>query len=122
MDLLDVKDRFSNFEGKGFRAGQQEAIRFVTENSRPVTEISAPTGTGKSLIGMVAGATYPKFLYLCSTKQLQRQLEEDFPEARVMMGRANFPFNLDPMNRTADMCVHTPATPCRAKGVCRYEG
>src|SRR5512139_3104700 len=115
------QDKYQNFKDKAFRTGQKEAIRFVAEASRQYTVISAPTGTGKSLIGMCAGATFPRFIYLCSTKQLQAQLEEDFSEARVMMGRGNFPCNVDPANRTADHCTHTQTTPCRVKRECLYE-
>jgi ATP-dependent DNA helicase DinG len=80
----------------------------------------APTGAGKSLIGMAAGAAHEKSCYLASTKQLQRQLVEDFPEAQYMMGRSNFPCLQCP-DRTADLCFHTQSTPCSEKAHCPYE-
>jgi Rad3-related DNA helicase len=116
-----VRDRFSNFKGKEFRLGQAETIRFVLDSDKKVVVICAPTGSGKSLIGMVLGAAHDKACYLCSSKQLQRQLIDDFPEARAMMGRSNFACNQDPQNRTADLCLHTRATPCELKGKCDYE-
>ncbi len=60
-----------------------------------------------NLIGMITGVSHPRFTCLCSSKQRQRQLIEDFPEA-VMMGRANFLCNQDPQNRTADLSIDPP--------------
>jgi len=120
--MLDhIKDGFSNFKGKEFRPGQDEAIRLILDSPKKVVVICAPTGSGKSLIGMMVGAAHEKACYLCSSKQLQRQLMDDFPEARAMMGRSNFACNQDPQNRNADLCVHTTATPCNLKGDCDYE-
>ena len=120
--MLDhIKDGFSNFKGKEFRPGQDEAIRLILDSTKKVVVICAPTGSGKSLIGMMVGAAHEKACYLCSSKQLQRQLMDDFPEARAMMGRSNFACNQDPQNRNADLCVHTTATPCNLKGDCDYE-
>jgi len=48
------------------------------------------------------------------------QLVHDFPEARYMNGRKNFPCNLNP-RLTADMCMHTRSTPCSVKSACEYE-
>lgn len=118
--LNKIKNRFSNFEDENFRPGQEDAIRFTKDSGKKVGVIVGPTGSGKSLVGMVAGAHHKKFSYLCSSKNLQHQLVHDFPEARLMMGRNNFPCNLDE-SRTADLCIHTTTTPCRVKGRCYYE-
>jgi Rad3-related DNA helicase len=115
-----LKDKFVNFKGKPFRPGQEEAVRAITESDKKVVVVCAPTGSGKSLIGMVAGSQHKPFVYLCSTKQLQRQLTHDFPEAEHMMGRNNFRCNNDE-NRTAALCVHTNTTPCSVKNTCHYE-
>lgn len=115
-----IKDRFSNFKGKPFRPGQAEAIRFVIDSGDRLPVIIGPTGSGKSLTGMCAGATHGSFIYLCSSKQLQRQLVEDFPEARLMMGRGNFKCNLNP-SLNADHCTYTQTTPCKFKSKCAYE-
>ena len=119
-NTTELRDRFSRFEGKAFRPGQEEAIRFILESAKKVVVVCAPTGIGKGLIGMVAGAAHRKMCYLCSSKQLQGQLIHDFPEARYMMGRGTFPCNQDPHNRTADLCIHTRATPCHLKSECNY--
>jgi Rad3-related DNA helicase len=120
-NIIEAKNQFSRFEGKDFRPGQQEAIQHIQESDRKVVVVCGPTGSGKSLIGMVTGSTHDRFCYLCSSKQLQRQLTHDFPEAKYMTGRGNFECNQDPHNRTADLCIHTKATPCDLKGVCNYE-
>ena len=80
--ILDAKDRLANFQGHDFRPGQLEAVKAVLCSEKKVVAISAPTGTGKSLIGIITGMLHDRFCYLCSTKQLQRQIIVDFPEAR----------------------------------------
>jgi len=121
IKIEELRDRFSRFEGKSFRPGQGEAIRFILDSGKKVVVVCAPTGSGKSPIGMITAAAHEKTCYLCSSKQLQGQLTHDFPEAMCMMGRGNFPCSQDPENRTADMCIHTKATPCELKSECHYE-
>lgn len=120
-DIIKAKDKFSNFKGKDFRKGQSEAIQHIIESDREITVVCAPTGSGKSLIGMTAGMMHDRFSYLCSTKHLQGQITHDFPEAKFMFGRVNFGCNQDPKNRTANLCIHTKATPCDLKSECYYE-
>ena len=116
----ETKNQFSSFQDKGFRPGQQEAIQFILDSDKKVVVVCAPTGSGKSLIGMMGGISHEQFCYLCSSKQLQRQLTHDFPEAEHMMGRNNFTCNQD-HTRTADLCIHTKTTPCELKSVCDYD-
>ncbi|HWU39380.1 MAG TPA: helicase C-terminal domain-containing protein, partial [Candidatus Acidoferrum sp.] len=116
----EAKDKFARFKRQPFRPGQEEAITDILEGTRKVTVVVAPTGTGKSLIGMAAGATYDKACYLCSSKQLQYQLTSDFKEAEYMMGKNNFPCGHD-LTRSADLCLHTRMTPCKGKARCPYE-
>jgi ATP-dependent DNA helicase DinG len=115
-----TKERFRNFREKAFRPGQEEAIDAILKSDRKVVALNAPTGTGKSLIGMSAGVMHDKSCYLCSSKQLQFQLERDFHEAMYMMGKGNFPCSHD-LQRMADLCLHTPETPCKVKASCPYE-
>jgi len=119
-DFTKIKNEFSNFNRKDFRPGQLEAIRFVNECPKKVAVVVAPTGSGKSLVGMINASCHKRASYLCSSKNLQHQLTHDFPEASQMMGRNNFPCNLDE-SRPADLCLHTSSTPCRVKGGCYYE-
>ena len=120
-NILDAKDKLANFRCNDFRHAQMEAIKAVLESDKKVVAISAPTGTGKSLIGMVAGILHDRFCYLCSTKQLQRQIIDDFPEARHMVGRNNFACNQDKENRTADLCIHSTTAPCNLRQECYYQ-
>jgi Rad3-related DNA helicase len=120
-DIFDARERLVNFQGNDLRPGQMEAVKAVLCSDKKVIAISAPTGTGKSLIGMIAGMLHDRFCYLCSTKQLQRQMINDFPEARHMVGRNNFACNQDKENRTADLCIHSNTTPCDLKQECFYE-
>jgi ATP-dependent DNA helicase DinG len=60
--------------------------------------LDAPTGAGKTLIGEVVRQLIPlgslglrKALYVCTTRGLQDQFLADFPYARVIKGRANYP-------------------------------
>src|SRR5512137_2337882 len=101
IDLMEIKDGFTNFEGRPFRPGQEEAIHRIVDSDKKVIVVCAPTGSGKSLIGMIAGVMHKKACYLCSGKQLQRQLKHDLSETMYMMGRSNFHCNQDPTHRTA---------------------
>lgn len=117
---MDSIGGFSKFQGKDWRPGQEEAFRLALASEKKAVAICAPTGSGKSLIGMMAGVAHSKAAYLCSSRQLQRQLEGDFPEALTMMGRSNFPC-LQGGGRTADLCVHSKIAPCELKPACAYE-
>jgi Rad3-related DNA helicase len=89
--LNKLKSQLDHFAGFDFRPGQVEAIKFALESQRKIRVLTAPTGSGKSLAGIITGMDQGRFLYLCSSKQLQSQLEKEFPECRVMWGRNNFP-------------------------------
>ena len=119
--MKDLKSRFVNFRDKPYRPGQEEAISRILESDKKVVVVCACTGSGKGLIGMSVGAAHKKTCYICSSKQLQGQQTGDFPEAMSMMGKGNFRCNQDQANRTADMCIHTRATPCKLKSKCHYE-
>jgi Rad3-related DNA helicase len=86
---------------------QEQNVDLVVQSPKKVFLLDAPTGTGKSLVGV---ASYKRLevmdrvlgrmtddqyryqcVYLTRTIQLQNQVLGDFPEAVKMMGRANFP-------------------------------
>ena len=124
MNPSEAKETYSHFHSKDFRPGQLDAIRFISKSSKPVVVICAPTGSGKSLIGMIAGEIYRchdgQFAYCASSKQLQTQLEHEFPEAMVIQGRANFPCGRY-THLTADQCTHSQKSPCPVKSTSRAE-
>lgn len=64
-----------------------------------VVFVDAPTGAGKTLIGeftrqIVAPAE--RSIYVCTTKTLQDQFLREFPIARLIQGRSNYPTVDDP--------------------------
>lgn len=102
----------------GFRPTQWEAIVHAYESyarGAKVVFIDAPTGTGKTLIGETVRRLLraEKTLYVCSTKSLQDQFLHDFPYAKVLKGKSNYPTldyperfhnSFDPL--TAEDCTH----------------
>lgn len=110
-DIHELKDKFINFKNREFRKQQIEILNFIEQSSAKVICIQAGCGTGKSLIGMVSGAMYQDCCYLVSSKQLQDQLENDFPEAKILKGRSNYAC-LNRNGRMCAECVHTKVLPC----------
>lgn len=93
LTSLDTsKDVYTRFRGLPFRDGQMNAIQTtLCDTHHKLNIIDAPTGVGKTCIGLVAGESVGTFNYLCSSKQLQDQISEEFPEVEVLYGRANYP-------------------------------
>ena len=80
-----------------FRELQLETAELVAASKKPLFLAEAPTGSGKSLMGMTSHALMDRArgAYLVSTKQLQDQIENDF-QVPVLKGRNNYP------------CLHFP--------------
>ena len=98
------------------RPHQAEAVRQIIEAyeaGADVVFLDAPTGSGKTLIAeLVRRRLDTRGVYVCSDKALQRQFARDFPDARVLQGRANYPTQHNPA-KTADDCTSTgPTDPC----------
>lgn len=76
-----------------FRPVQAEALDYILHSSKRFIAGNASTGTGKSLIGVAAGAAQSlKTVYLTSTKALQDQVSKDFAcvGMKDMRGRSNY--------------------------------
>lgn len=114
------RDRFSRFKGRPFREYQEKAIRFIQESDKPIVTVQAPTGFGKSLSGMCAGALQDDFIYLVSSKQLQGQLHADFPEVEMIKGRNNYPCQ-QRQGKTAEDCIDGVMGRCPFRCSCEYE-
>jgi len=114
-----AKASFASFRDKPFREYQSEAIDFILSSNKPVVALSAPTGSGKSLIGMCSGAIKKNMVYLCHSKSLQNQIIEDFGEAEKLWGRNNYPCTAHPM-LTAAECTHSSHRPCEYIDECEY--
>ena len=76
-----------------FRDHQVAAIVDIVQAFETVNMVclDGPTGAGKTLIGeMVRRVLGARSIYVCSDKSLQHQFLRDFPDASLMMGRANY--------------------------------
>ena len=122
-----------NLEGlprwvESFRDHQIDAINQIREafDDVDVVVLSAPTGSGKTLIGETIGRMLSPTarLYVCTNKGLQDQFVRDYPYSRVLKGRSNYPSELRPEDFTCEDCTWSLQKSCRlctAKYDCPYE-
>lgn len=78
------------------RAGQVEAIRFALESfhsGKRVVIIEAPTGAGKSAIGLTVSEFFDNSYYLTIQKILQTQISRDYSSSGLvdLKGRTSYP-------------------------------
>lgn len=111
-----VHDRWSDHQLPIF---EEIIARYDEGNSLVV--LDAPTGSGKTIIAeMVRQELGVSGVYLCTSLTLQSQFATDFPDAKLIMGRANYPPQLtdpDPWgntptcadcDRTDNLCSYCP--------------
>lgn len=116
-----VKDGFSKFSGSPFRPHQEDAIRLIVEAKKRFCVVEAPTGQGKSIIGMVAGRMVGKATYLVRSRALQVQLNEDFPEIPLLWGKGNYPcIKYTDKMVMCDSCTHSKGNLCGYYKECKY--
>lgn len=102
---------------KAFRPHQWEAIQAVVKafQENPACKVvflDAPTGSGKTLIAeVVRRLLQVRGIYICTTKTLQEQFMRDFPYAKLLKGRQNYP-TLDYPDRFADPVQPLSAAEC----------
>jgi ATP-dependent DNA helicase DinG len=110
---------------KVWRPHQREAVQAIVDafllHGHRVVLLGAPTGSGKSLIGAAVQAVLGKKAMIAThTRQLQQQYLATIPNARTLMGRANFKCEL-PLEHedrgglfdlTADEAVCAEGKPC----------
>ena len=106
-----LPDKFSSW-----RPGQHDIIDSIRSNQKRLSMLSAPVGSGKSAIAVASGFGR-RTLYLCTTKQLQDQLQADFPNAVVLKGRSNYVCLKNPNLLTAEHCTRS-----RSKRDCKKCG
>jgi len=107
-DDFPLPDKFVEF-----RPDQWKGIIEVLEHlddGKKVVFVSAPTGSGKSLIA----ATVPQllgtpFIYTCTTLVLQDQVINEFEYAKVIKGRSNYR-TLDDPDLTTEECTNEKTT------------
>lgn len=119
-NLISAKNQFIKYRNSDFRNGQASAINFIMESEKKFIFIEAPTGAGKTCIGMIAGVLSGGVNYSCHTKPLQEQIISDHPEAKALKGRSNY-ICLANKSLNCDSCFHTKSTPCQFKSSCLYE-
>ena len=144
--MLTPKDLGLPGKFKKWRAGQIETIEAIASSDAKVYLLDAPTGIGKSIVGIgvhqrlgmkdntmrvldrMAGREDNRqkrtCVYVTRTKQLQKQILGEFPKARTIEGRNNFPClrqkDLFP-DVTAEDCTHDPEDrPCEYRPECPY--
>ncbi len=76
-----------------WRDDQYSAVSAIADSDKAHFLLDAPTGIGKSLIGIgTQRMRKEKMVYLCGTKQLQDQIMRDFADIAVSLkGRSNYP-------------------------------
>jgi len=113
-ELTTTLQSFSKYKDKTFRPNQGEVVQEVLESDMAISVISAPTGTGKSVIGAVLNQAVGDGIYLVHSKPLQQQLAGDFPEYQILQGRNNYPCLYDEVfdDRMADECIPSAFEEC----------
>lgn len=96
------------------RPHQKQAVKDIVAafDEHDVVFLDAPTGSGKTLIAeLVRRELSLRTLYVCSDKGLQDQFKNDFPYAKLLKGRANYPVLNDNIH-TADDCTNSGSGAC----------
>lgn len=92
FDLSRIKEFFPFDE---FREGQEETIEYILkefEKGKECVILEAPTGSGKSAIGMTVARFFQDAYYITIQKFLQSQIMNEFgcDEVVELKGRANY--------------------------------
>lgn len=100
-DISDIAHGMMLFRdgNKTPRDDQINAALFAVNSPMSVVVIRGDCGTGKSCIGAIICEALDNAVYLVNTKSLQEQIKRDFPEARVLFGRSNYPCIFDPCDK-----------------------
>ena len=96
--MYDLSKIEQNFPFDEFREGQKECIEAILNafnDGKRFVILEAPTGSGKSVIGMTVAKFFQKSYYLTIQKILQDQLVKDFQNDKVkcLKGRNAYPCN-----------------------------
>lgn len=89
--LPDWPAKFTALEPVQSRAVDEVIDEFA--NGADVVFLNAPVGSGKTVISEAVRRKLDtqKTLYVCNTKSLQQQFVNDFPYAKLLKGRSNYP-------------------------------
>lgn len=116
---LELPKKFTSW-----RPNQFETAAKIAGSRKYAFLLDSPTGTGKSVIAAAAQRILDiPVTYCCVTKQLQSQLLSDFPYAKTLKGRGNYPCTKYPRmypNISAEDCTHTEDNKCQLRYSCPY--
>lgn len=88
--VLGLPGKFSTW--RSHQADVMSKIVSAIVSGKRFVVAELPTGSGKTMISMAARQVLSaKTLYVCTTKSLQDQFLADFPHAKLIKGRVNYP-------------------------------
>ena len=113
---------FSKFLNKPWRDYQADVVSLIINSPKKFIIVEAPTGFGKSPAAMAASRLLPSVKTgrldkhgdsieawqastLTATKQLMAQYITDFPEAKEVKGRQNFPCTIERVTAGDALCT-----------------
>jgi ATP-dependent DNA helicase DinG len=104
-----------------FRSGQREALdaaREAFDAGARVVVIEAPTGAGKSALGVTLARDARSAYVLTAQKILQDQYGRDYPELALLKGRATYGCGVGAANAAAGPCIS--GWSCHLRDACDY--
>lgn len=118
--MSKVGSKFSKW-----RPYQAEVVKKIVESDKPYIVLSAPTGSGKSLIAVesalrIYGDVGGAFYYLVNTKDLQEQLLRDFKFFKLLKGRSNFDCKMFKGLKVSECPYQFVRQECPIKNDCDY--
>jgi|SRR5215469_2471428 len=89
---MTISPYIANFPFSSLRANQEWILKQIEMAFADYNYVicEAPTGSGKSALGIASALTQGSSYILTSTKNLQTQYHKDFPWVYVGKGRNNF--------------------------------
>lgn len=91
--MPSLEEYLSHFPFPNIRDNQREVIKQTQEaieEGKRIIVVEAPTGFGKSAYAVCLANTLGRAFFVTSTKDLQEQYLNDFPQIKLVKGRNNF--------------------------------
>lgn len=91
--MIDLDQLDSAFVHTEYREGQRECLEFAISainSGKKFIILECPTGSGKSAIAMTLANLVSSSYYLTSTKILQDQIAQEFPDIVTLKGRNTY--------------------------------
>lgn len=119
-DITTALSKLQFFTDNTPRSQQLDVAEFVHQSKRKFIAIEAPTGSGKSGMGMIVAMfdDNNKATYTVHSKNLQEQIEGEYPEVVVLMGRSNYECGYN-SSLNGSQCTPSKSRPCTSK-LCEY--